>query len=433
MKRLSALLAASVAFGTAVALVNPSIAAAEVRPICYPVEGGHAGATWTDTFGAPRSGHTHQGQDIMSVGAQKGRPLVSAVDGEVVEIVHENSRGNRVVIRDDEGWFYVYIHVNNDTPGTDDGQATFEQAFAAGLHEGQRVSRCDWIAYIGDSGNAEGTSPHVHFEIRMPASSDRPWAWSGAAPINPADSLRAAVDAQGRPVSGGVPQTVAPGARWVPFASAGELVERQYLDFYGRVPDTSGGQYWTNRLNSGAESPASFIGKLLVAPEFDARIAPIARLYWAYFDRIPDTEGLQHWIEETGHHGASLDDVSQAFAGSPEFTGTYGSLDDAEFVGLVYENVLGRAPDRAGERYWLEQLESGDWTRGGVMTGFSESPEYKAQLQSKVRVVLAYVAMLGRSPDAAGLDHWAAGDVDELVTGIYASDEYESRVDALRA
>ena len=61
------------------------------------------------------------------------RPLVAAVDGTVREIVYDNASGNRVVVQDDEGWFYVYLHLNNDTPGTDDRQATRDQVFAAGL------------------------------------------------------------------------------------------------------------------------------------------------------------------------------------------------------------------------------------------------------------------------------------------------------------
>jgi len=432
--RLFAATVATAALGAGVlAVATAAPAAAEVRPICYPVEGGTAGATWTDTYGDPRGDRVHQGQDLMSVGGQKMRHLLAAVDGTVREIVYDNAQGNRLVIQDDEGWFYVYIHVNNDTPGTDDGLATREQAFAAGLAVGQRVTRCQHVSYMGDSGNAESTSPHLHFEIRQPladGTTTYSYSWSSATPINPADSLRAATASGG--TSGGSGTTTGPATgQWAPFASVSALVERQYLDFYGRSADSAGAQFWSSRLTNGAETPVSFIGQLLAAPEFEARVAPVARLYWAYFDRIPDTEGLVHWIHETGHHGATLGEVSQAFVGSPEFAATYGSLSDADFVRLVYGNVLDRAPDAAGESYWLDLLVRRVVSRGDVMVGFSESAEYRAALASKVRVVLAYVAMLERSPDPDGLEHWAARGATTLVAGVYASDEYAARIASL--
>ena len=440
MKLLRASLATVAAIGAAVAPAAPA-AADDVRPICYPVEGGTSGATWTDTFGDARDGGSrgHEGQDLMSVGGQKMRNLLSAVDGTVREIVFDNAKGNRLVIQDDDGWLYVYLHVNNDTPGTDDGNATRDQVFAAGLAVGQRVSRCQPVSYMGDSGNAEGAGAHLHFEIRQPTTNSNSWAWSSATPINPADSLRASTGGTSGGTtpagngSGGGTAAAAPRGRWAPFRSVSELVSRQYQDFYGRAPDAGGAAYWANRLNGGVDTPTSFIGRLLTAAEFEARVAPVARLYWAYFDRIPDTEGLLHWIDETADQGATLDTVSQAFAGSPEFRSTYGSLSDGGFVQLVYRNVLDRAPDADGEAYWTNRLAAGGSTRGQVMTGFSESPEYRSALASKVRVVLAYVAMLERSPDQGGLDHWSARGVNGLVQGVYSSDEYRARVNGFRA
>ena len=72
--------------------------------------------------------------------------------------------------------------------------------------------------------------------------------------------------------------------------------------------------------------------------------AKISRLYLAYFLRLPDFSGMQYWMSQRSA-GRSLADVSSAFAASPEFINTYGRLDNRGFVGLVYQNVLGRAPD----------------------------------------------------------------------------------------
>ena len=153
-----------------------------VRAITFPVSGG---ASYVDSFGAPRSGgRTHAGQDLMGT---KGTPLVAAVDGVITRVRHDTTglSGNSMTIRGDDGWTYVYIHINNDSPGTDDGLNPFGYAFAPGVAVNERVVAGEHVAYLGDSGNAETTAPHLHFELHMP---------DGTA-VNAYGSLRAATPA----------------------------------------------------------------------------------------------------------------------------------------------------------------------------------------------------------------------------------------------
>jgi len=160
------------------------VAAAEtiVKPIVFPVDGP---VTYTDTFGAPRVGHTHEGQDLMGA---KMLPELAAVDGKVTRLTFDNATGNSVVITGADGWTYHYIHVNNDTPGTDDGRATRDQAFPPDILLGSTVTRGQVVAYLGDSGNAESSGSHLHFEIRRPPV---PGTYTGVA-INPFESLQQA-------------------------------------------------------------------------------------------------------------------------------------------------------------------------------------------------------------------------------------------------
>ncbi|HEY4376680.1 MAG TPA: DUF4214 domain-containing protein, partial [Acidimicrobiales bacterium] len=121
------------------------------------------------------------------------------------------------------------------------------------------------------------------------------------------------------------------------------------------------------------------------------------RLYRAYFLRIPDQGGLAFWIGKR-RAGTSLTAISNSFAASAEFKNRYGTVSNATFVNLVYENVLGRAGDAGGLTYWNGQLNSKKSTRGQMMIGFSESAEYKGQQASNVTSSVLYSLLLGRAP-----------------------------------
>jgi hypothetical protein len=142
---------------------------APVVPILFPLE---KRISWVDTFGAARSGgRTHAGNDLM---ADKMTPLLAVVDGKLdwLNLTGKLSSYNNlpyynILLRGDDGNDYFYVHINNDTPGTDDGKGGVEFAYAPGLSNGMQVKRGQVIAYVGDSGNAEDTAPHLHFEIHL--------------------------------------------------------------------------------------------------------------------------------------------------------------------------------------------------------------------------------------------------------------------------
>lgn len=152
--------------------------AVPVRPIRFPLR---SYSSFVDTFGACRDGcaRRHEGIDIFT---PKRTHLIAAADGHVTWLRTDASgtAGNGVGITDAQGWRYLYLHANNDNPGTDDGRNPARWRFSPGITMGTKVYAGQIIGYSGDSGNAETTPPHLHFEVRTPDLVE----------INPYPSLR---------------------------------------------------------------------------------------------------------------------------------------------------------------------------------------------------------------------------------------------------
>lgn len=135
-----------------------------VRPIVFPVVGP---ARYSDGFLACRDGceRLHQGVDITT-GGWKGIPVVAAGDGTVRWArTGGELAGCGLIIEHEDGWTTRYAHLNLDEPGTD---VEGPHCFPPGIVEGSDVAAGTLVGWIGDSGNAETTTPHLHFEIRDP-------------------------------------------------------------------------------------------------------------------------------------------------------------------------------------------------------------------------------------------------------------------------
>jgi murein DD-endopeptidase MepM/ murein hydrolase activator NlpD len=121
-------------------------------------------AVFQDTWGVRRSGgRRHRGTDIIG---DRGTPILATADGVVTFVGRQHLSGYTVKIDHGDGWSTAYLHLNNDDPGTDDGKGGETTAFAPWIHVGARVEAGQVIGYLGDSGNAERTTPHLHFEIK---------------------------------------------------------------------------------------------------------------------------------------------------------------------------------------------------------------------------------------------------------------------------
>lgn len=123
-----------------------------------------------------------------------------------------------------------------------------------------------------------------------------------------------------------------------------------------------------------------------LALDIDGNSGQAYRLYQASFDRTPDAEGLEFWMQQLDNGGLSLLEVAEEFLVSAEFAATYGqnaTLDNTQFIDLLYENVLDRLPDAEGYDFWQAQAGQGV-SREQMLVSFSESTENKANVAGAI-------------------------------------------------
>ena len=101
-----------------------------------------------NSWHAPRTGgRRHEGQDIF---AKRGTAVYSATEGYVVRIGENSLGGQTVWVLGAGGRSYYYAHLD---------------AYATGLAVGDHVTPATVLGYVGTTGNAAGTQPHLHFGV----------------------------------------------------------------------------------------------------------------------------------------------------------------------------------------------------------------------------------------------------------------------------
>jgi murein DD-endopeptidase MepM/ murein hydrolase activator NlpD len=111
----------------------------------FPVYGP---SSYVDTYGAPRADVAyHHGDDIFG---QLGQPLLAVADGTVFSVGWNDIGGNRLWLRDGQGNEFYYAHLS---------------AFSTFAANGAHVRAGQVIGFMGNTGDAEGTPVHLHFEV----------------------------------------------------------------------------------------------------------------------------------------------------------------------------------------------------------------------------------------------------------------------------
>ena len=131
----------------------------------FPILGPHDYGGAAGRFGAARSGHTHEGQDVM---AKCGTPLIAARGGRVQYSGYQGAAGNYLVIDGKgTGYDFGYMHLLEPSP----------------LRAGMTVRTGEPIGLVGQTGDA--TACHLHFEIWT-----SPGWYEGGSPIDPLPFLK---------------------------------------------------------------------------------------------------------------------------------------------------------------------------------------------------------------------------------------------------
>ena len=118
----------------------------------FPIAGE---ASFSDSFGVPRTTTWHHGIDVF---AELGTPLVAVADGTLSDVGWNDVGGKRLWLRDAAGNQFYYAHL---------------AGFSPLAREGAVVRAGDVVGFVGDTGDAQGTPPHLHFEIHPPELSDQ--------------------------------------------------------------------------------------------------------------------------------------------------------------------------------------------------------------------------------------------------------------------
>lgn len=151
----------------------------------------------------------------------------------------------------------------------------------------------------------------------------------------------------------------------------------------------------------------------------------VERLYVNMMGRPSDASGLNYWSDALISGNLSGKEIADKFYYSDEFVKINSSIDDEEFVEIMYQTLLGRASDASGLSYWCSLLDSGARSRDFIYRSFLDSEEWKTicsdnGISAEFNNIEGYVNRLymtvfNRAADDSGKAFWT----DKLKTGEY--------------
>lgn len=129
----------------------------------------------------------------------------------------------------------------------------------------------------------------------------------------------------------------------------------------------------------------------MVALDIDGNAGQIYRLYQAAYDRVPDQAGLKFWIDAMDTGNYTLKQIANFFINQDETVALYGANpSNHDFVYKLYNHVLHREPDAEGAQWWIERMDAQVVNRAETLAFFSEGFENKALVIGSINDGIEY-------------------------------------------
>lgn len=203
-------------------------------------------------------------------------------------------------------------------------------------------------------------------------------------------------------------------------SNSSSFIRAAYQDFLGRQPTTAELDAGLVFLNQGGTRRA-FVDGLAKSSEWASQV--INKMYIDTLGRTGEPDGVAYWTNQLRNGSRPVASIAAEFYASQEYFEGFGKSSNQVWLRDLYKKLLLRTPDDAGIAHWDAQASK---SRVKVAQALFQSNESKRQ-----RVQALYQALLARKTDAAGERFWAnrigsEGDL-ALAADIAASDEYYNR------
>jgi S-layer protein len=200
-----------------------------------------------------------------------------------------------------------------------------------------------------------------------------------------------------------------------------DTIKQYFVNILQRDPTAAETSYWVATVDSGALTTTQARDAIAASGESVTYVDQIIRIYQAAFGRVPDTTGIDGWTDQLRADATALSKVAAGFVNSTEWKNRYGdnTVNDAVLQAL-YQNVLGRTGSAAEIAAWKATGQS----MTQILIGFSNSAEFQASSAAGVMalkraagdVTTANLATVFNGTSPLGVDYGSTNYT--LTTGV---------------
>jgi hypothetical protein len=180
----------------------------------------------------------------------------------------------------------------------------------------------------------------------------------------------------------------------------------------GTTASNENQDWWAGKIDAGERTIDDLKTALSNTGHYKNYVEAAVRLYQAAFGRQPDTDGITHWVGSLSAGAVTTTGIATLFTESEEFTNRFGTGDEitVDYVTALYSNVLGREPDAPGLDSWLNS----GLTRGAILRGFSDSQEFITSSSGDIFNLLSGVADGTPLDPVRSLADWFSNGLESL-------------------